>query len=257
MRVSVTAQFGTSVVLGAMAISMVSCGLVKPNAGDESTVSIRFPAVSSSNELRKPDSVGTLSAADFAKSCFIVNVTGSGITAGMNPDAPVAAGANCDVIKRGVFKGSVKPGDQIAVTVPYGTARKLEVFAYQRDAENDPCPALGADFGKLSKEKIIRVGLVETFDTTARDVVVPVELRMPASGVNIITQYGMSLACVSPATPFGGRGSAGLTLGSGSLKSASNRYRVELSVSGLRTKPDGQDSLQGSKYKVELDRGSQ
>ena len=256
MRVSVIAHFGTSVVLGAMALLMVSCGLVKPMSGEDATVRIRFPAVSTSNELRKPDSVGTLAAADFAKSCFIVNVTGSGITAGMNPDAPVASGVNCD-IKRGVFKGTVKPGDQIAITVPYGTARRLEVFAYQRDSETDACPALGPDFGKLSKEKIIRVGLVETFDTTARDVTVPVELRMPASNVNIITQYGMSLACVSPTTPFGGRGSAGITLGSGSLKSASNRYRVEMSVSGLRTKADGQDSLQGSKYKVELDRGSQ
>ena len=256
MKVSGMARFGTLLVLGASTLLMVSCGLVKPNGGEDATVRIRFPAVATLNEVRKPDAVGTLAAADFAKSCFIVNVTGSGITPGMDPNAPVAAGVSCD-IKRGVFKGSVKPGDQIAITVPYGTARRLEVFAYQRDAETDACPALGADFGKLSKEKIIRVGLVETFDTTARDVVVPVELRMPASNVNIITQYGMSLACVSPATPFGGRGSAGLTLGSGTLKSASNRYRVELSVSGLRTKPDGQDSLQGSKYKVELDRGSQ
>ena len=181
--------------LGGAALLAIGCsGKVSLDSGG-SSVSITFPKAaekSSQHGLAQGLSTGY----DFSRSCYAVNVTGSGITSTtLSCSMPVAD-----------FQGFVGPGDSISINVPNGTARKLEVFSYLRASSSDPCPTSNAGFHGLDVTKISRVGQVDSFDTLVPVVNLTVDLVDPGT-TTVVSQYSLPAVCTatSAGTPRTGQ----------------------------------------------------
>ena len=174
----------------------------------------------------------------WSKVCFTLNVTA------VDLKKPIAG--LCDVTT-GVFSGSVPAGGELTLDVPRGSARKLEVFAYLRNSSSDPCPTLKDGFQGLDRTRIVRVGLVPSFDvnepivTLAVDVTAPV---LPAD--NLIAQYQLPSSCRPVSVPSGGAARVAL----GSAQQSGGRFKVTTTVAAQKNELE----LSGGKFKVHLSR---
>lgn len=184
-----------------------------------SRVVLRMPSASSLSTR-----VGALSY-DWTRACFAANVTAG--------DIPSTADASCEV-KRGVFAGMVPPNGELSLMVKQGTGRRLELFVFQRSDPNQPCPTLTSGFGSLRRDRIARVGVVESFDVSGNETNVSVTVTAPAAGVSVLTQYGMSTAtCLaSSERAYGGRVLAGA-----GFDTNLNSFKIRQSVSFKEDKP--------------------
>ena len=148
---------------------------------------IRLP---SANDLRGKVST---SSSDFDLACFAVNISGSDIPTTKAP-------TTCD-LPTGVFAGLAAPGSELSLSVPRGTRRSLEIFAYFRASATEPCRSAVGGFGTLNRTKIVRVGRVDAFDVLNDEVSVEVSISAPAAGTSIITQYSLPAVCTATAAP--------------------------------------------------------
>lgn len=164
----------------------------------KSKVALRFP------EARRLNSEKLSASAtyDWSRVCFIVNVTAQ--------DIPRATTGQCEV-PLGIFVGTVPPGGEVAIEIPRGNGRKLEVFSYLRASAATACPALRGGFGAIDRSKIVRVGQIGSFDTQTAEMSLTLMLQAPADGASVLSQYSMPATCAtaSAARPGSGRIAAG------------------------------------------------
>ena len=203
---------------------------------------LEFPASAPVSEK-----VGSLVVGPFiwANVCFIVNVT----TPEVPPKFP---GGSCG-IPVGVLSGSAKPGGSLELSVPFGSSRVLDVFAYVQANPSLPCPTVAGGFGALDLGKIVRVGRSNAFDTKAKQVEVAVTVTQPATATDIVEQYGMPPSCrpVSQPPPAGAGGSrivSGVFTHEGTA--AGTLYRVQGAISGR----SNEATLSGSGWLMQLTR---
>lgn len=193
----------TSVLVAGILFGILASSCSMKDKGAESRVVLNIP---SSKTLSSR--VGALSYA-WEKACFAINITA--------PDITSPADSSCEV-HRGVFAGMVAPNSTLSAYVSRGGGRKLELFAYLRSASTDACPQLAGGFGGLDRKKIVRVGLVESFDVDSDEVNLTVNVSEPAATDSVYSQYSMPAVCVANATT---PNSAGGRLVAGASQSSS------------------------------------
>lgn len=179
-------HFQTSLVWVALTwVALAGCS--KPQS-DGARLRIQFPE-STSSELQDPKT----SAVSVSNLCFAVNV--------MADDIPNASSGPCD-ISHGIMGGSVPPGGELALAIPRGQKRRLDVYAYQRSNSNETCPTVEAGFAKLDAKKITRIGQVTDFSTLEAEVTVSVTITLPDGTSNLITQAGLPSTCTTTTAPI-------------------------------------------------------
>ena len=204
--------------------SLGGCGAVKSGSG--STVHLQFPSFSSDAGERKPSAL-SVSNIVWANACFIVNVT--------TPEIPATKPAGACAIPFGVFAGSVAPGGSLDLSVPNGTGRSLDVYAYVRPSNAVACPSLTGGFGTLDLSKIVRVGgSAAPFDTKLPDVSVDVNVAAPAAATDVVAQLGLPPSC-RPTGATVGPGLSRVLLGSETLSGSNgtNSYVMHGAVSPM------------------------
>lgn len=148
-------------------------------------MTIRFPSVA---ELRgQSEKVQALGTYDFTKACFAVNVTGGTVQ-------PSPISSKCEV-SVGAFQGFVAPGSSISMSVPNGSAYKLEVYAFARTSSADPCPMPAKGMSGLDLTRVATVGTVPSFDALQPEVALNVEISAPKS--NLAIDRGLAGSCFS------------------------------------------------------------
>jgi hypothetical protein len=165
-----------------IALVMSSCSM--KDKGD-SRVILNLPSASALSSR-----VGAFSYS-WDRACFAMNITA--------PDINSPEDATCEV-HRGIFAGTAAPNSELSASVPRGDLRKLELFAYFRNSSAEPCPALNGGFGTLDRKKIVRVGVVESFEVANSEVNLTVNVSLPATGTSVVSQYSMPNSCVASAT---------------------------------------------------------
>lgn len=158
---------------------------------------------------------------DFAKACFMVNITGDGITD--------SAKTKCDV-PSGVFAGSAAPGGKLEIEVNKGSNRKIEVAAYFRSSTTEACKTKES-INQFDPDSVVRVGS-KTTDLLLDRETVDIDISLPAVGQTLVTQYNLPAFCSAGSS----------TLGEGSSRIVSARqsattpnFKVESVVTGLAT----------------------
>ena len=198
-------RFSSMITSCGLTLTLVT-GCASQKAGGP-VLTLRFPtATTLRSAAHSKSDVSTLSF-DWASVCYIVNVTGPGVS---------ESKANACEIPTGVFKGSVPPGGSVELVVPRGANRRLEVFIYRRLATGDTCPALQNGFGSTDRSRISRVAVVENILIDG-DRQVDVDVKVPTPADSLISQYSLAANC-GPTTPFMGlkKISQGRTMQSGS-----------------------------------------
>lgn len=174
-----------------------ACGPGKK--GSASSLKLRFPEAGSAALASK---VGGFS---WNLACFSVNVLASDIPARQPTCSPPI----------GAFQGAAAPGSELVVSVPNGSRRRLEIFAYVRTTATSPCPALdpAKGFQGLDLGRVVRVSPAEVFfDALTPEVSIDVQLTLPATPTDVVEQYGLAASC-RPAAPASGPGSSRVILG--------------------------------------------
>ncbi|MES2962828.1 MAG: hypothetical protein V4760_02985 [Bdellovibrionota bacterium] len=211
------------------ALVMSSCSMKQEGP---SRVVLQLPSVSTLNGSSKISRLSYI----WANACFSVSVTGDSIE--------MSAPNQCSV-PSGVFKGSVGPGGSLAIEVPRGSARKLEVFAFFRSNSVGECPS-ASTLAAFDPEKTVRVGET-TFDAMSSEVNVAVEVSLPNAGTNLISQYSLPATC-STATYVPGTGSS--TIGAGTQRQTGGNFIAQSTVSGRQS----EKVLQGGSFVMKLTR---
>lgn len=199
-------------------------------------MSISFPTVSQLHGNERVESLST--TYDFSRACFAVNVTAS--------DIPTRVNSTCDV-PTGIFVGFVKPGATLTLSVPNGSARKLEIIAFKRSSSADPCPENRANLAGLGLSRLARVGLVSSFDALQPEVTLDVTLSSPTG--TLASQYAMPVSCAPKVAPslFSANFTSGRAVQSGT------KYKAVSSVSGAKNEL----TVQGGNYRARLSRRAQ
>ena len=213
-----------------------------------SKLQFHFPTTNQTTMAEKKSYASSVSAMtlgfDWSRVCYMVNISA--------PDIPTSKAATCD-IPLGLFQGSVPPGGTLALDVPAGTGRSVDVLVYLRNAASDSCPSLDtkSGFTTLSRTRFVRVGQTAPVDMTKASVEVEVEVSTPADGVNLVTQYGLPSSCKPVTVPQGGatsRITSGHTLISGNV--GSQTIIISGSISGLQS----EQRLTGNGITINLSR---
>ncbi len=171
-------------ILLSTVLFLVSCQ--KKNEGS-GVVSLTFPAAN-----RSSSKVGAL-AVDFAKVCYLANVTG-GIVAGTKK-------SECD-IPFGIHTAFQAPESAATLTIPRGTGYSLEIFAYSRTSASEACPTLTGD--SLTGINLFKLSLVgkTNFNVDAAEVSVTVNVTDP--GATVASQFTMPAVCTAAFQESGG-----------------------------------------------------
>ncbi len=150
-------------------------------------MSLTFPAAN-----RSSGKVGAMSV-DFAKVCYLANVTG-GIINGTKKSA-------CDV-PFGIHTAFQAPGSASTLTVPRGTGYNLEIFAYSRSSASEACPTLTDE--SLTGINLLKLSLVgkTNFNVDAAEVSVTVNVTDP--GATVASQFSMPAVCIASFQESGG-----------------------------------------------------
>jgi hypothetical protein len=229
--------FDTAALLGVITIMCLgSCAAKKSSGAGSSRVAIAFPTESQLNKVSTRSVSAFAQTYDFARACFAVSVTGTGI--------PVTAStATCDV-PVGVFQGFVPPGGSVSMEIPNGTARRLEVIAYARISTSEPCPS-GTSLQGLNVMRLAQVGVIESFDAVVPDVVVEVQMKMPSQ--NLAEQKSLPQSCrVNSLTPL----LASTAITSGRAVQTGGAFKLVGAVSGLKN----EIKLTGGNYTLQMSR---
>ena len=208
----------------ASAFAVVMLASCSPKQSGSSSIKIVLPtsaALNSSKPSNKAFAQNVSSMAfDATKDCFAVNVTGPSIPQVANSCAPAV----------GVFSGFQPGGSTVTLSVPMGSARKVEVFYFQRALATDSCPT---DLSSVTPDKIALLGAVSGIEMNQPEVSVSLHVTAPAATDNLITQNIVSNSCVA-AVPTPGAGNQRLVVGSHKATSGGG-YSIEGQVTATRT----------------------
>jgi hypothetical protein len=208
------------------------------SAQQSSKVSVTFPqAQSNRSAVRNLSSVGKLDY-NFSLACYAINITA--------PDIANSAASACGV-PVGLFSGFVAPGTDLTISVPHGTARELQVYAFLRPSAGDSCPTQTSLQG-LDLSTVARLGVVSSFDTMSDTVDLTVNLTAPADGTSLASQGLLPATCVPPPLAT----TANVVAGASTLTGGG--YTMVGKVSGLKNEMFYQA---GGQYIVILSRRAQ
>ena len=203
-------------------VSLLFLAACSPKGGSSSSLSLRLPTTEQLKSA-KPLSAQKIEAAnlDFAKACFMVNVTGEGIANN--------AKTKCDV-SSGVFAGSAPPGGKLELDVIKGTKRKIEVFAYFRSSTSETCP-IKDSVNRFDPSSVALVGSKVTDLLLDRENV-DLDISLPAVGQSLVTQYSLPAICTASSS-VSTEGSSRIVTARQSASTTS--FKVESVVTGLAT----------------------
>ncbi len=124
------------------------------------------------------------------KACYGVNITGPGINANSNSCGPTS----------GILAGFVEPGANIEVSLPRGTDRKIELYAFlQQVGQNNPCPGLG---GNLPASQLINtylIGSANNVDAVGDVTVVEITATLPGTTHHLAQDLSLPVTCTAGA----------------------------------------------------------
>ncbi len=226
--------------LGLLIAILPACSL-KNKESSPSKLTLTFPTTQQIL-AQQSQKISTYSTYDWARVCYMVNVTAD--------DIPKNFGGSCN-IPIGVFVGAIKPGGSVILEIARGKRRKLEVFTFMRDGESTPCPSMAGGFGPLDPLKIVRVGQVPYFDTEESTMTVRVDLQEPDNGSSLVSQYQLPVTCGKSQPPPPTSGTA--RVGAGQVRQAGGSFIVDGTVSGQHA----ETVLSGGSYQVQLSRKAQ
>ncbi len=198
------------------AIAVVLLASCSQKQGSTSSIKIVLPSASS----QKLSQSVSAQSFDFTVACFAVNVTGPMIPQTANSCSPAV----------GVFSGFKPSGSTVTMEVPMGSARKIEVYLFNRALATDTCPS---DFSALTPDKIALVGSVGGVEMNQPDVSVNLQVTAPVAGVNLTTQNVVPASCVVAAVPADPT-TQRLVLGSQTANSAAG-YQIKAQVTSIKT----------------------
>ena len=204
-------------------VSLTSIGCQR-EALDTNAV-IKFQVPQANNTFNKAGSVGAMSAMPSnRKACYGVNITGPGIG---------TSKANLCSPSTGLTAGYVEPGANIELSVPRGSARKIEVFAFLQDVgQNNACSQFNPSMSAAELLNTYRIGST-TVDIQSAVVEVNISMDFPGESNHLASLLTLPSSCTStagsPNRPgFGVNGLSGVA-SSGSVVLYGN---VRLSGSG-------------------------
>ncbi len=189
---------------------LVGC---QPASVDSSRVAIRIPT---KEEFQKTSKVSALAVIDYNLLCFAINVRGGSI--------PLKT-PSCDVSK-GIVAGSVGPGGDIVVDIPFGFAINFEVIGLLRSSISEACPPVNKDGWNWPIQKIYSLGETKDVRVDKPETTVVISVGMPDTAANLASQMNLPASC-SPSTPAGAAGR--LPFGAG--VQTSTNYRAYSRVS--------------------------
>lgn len=170
-------RFLKSLVVALISLAL-GAGCTRGNPGGSSRVTIQTPA---------RDKLSALSLPAGRTACWGVNVTGSGIDG--------TAATSCSPAM-GVIAGFQAAGGTISLSVPKGSARKIDLLAYLLPSGASACPALGKPLPPALLTNIYQMGTV-TADLTKDEEEVQITAVFPGLANSISTALNMPLACTA------------------------------------------------------------
>ncbi|NQZ00664.1 MAG: hypothetical protein HRT45_08350 [Bdellovibrionales bacterium] len=164
--------------------------------------------------------------------CYALAVSGGGLDSEFlqcHPDAPI-------------FSGFIEPSSQVAMTVPKGQNRKVELFGY-RAKVGETCLSVnqknGRGLSKVDTGHLYAMGKQEGIDMTGDEVVVIIQMSFPGLTSHIGVTQPFPSSCFdgssgpAPAEPAGGRLAGayytvygGISSGAGDSESSGTYYSV-------------------------------
>ncbi len=178
--------------IGIVGALLVLAGCDRGAKKDSSSIVIQAP--NAGNPYTKTGGVGALAAMPTdRKVCYGVNVTA--------PDIAVTAPNECS-FRAGLLAGFVEPGATVELSVPKGSGRKVELYAFlQAVGENLPCPVLGPT---LPADKLVStylVGVAEGINLQGDQVSVSIHASFPGLSQNIAQTLTFPSSCTAGAAP--------------------------------------------------------
>jgi hypothetical protein len=210
-----------NVLFSILSVALLSACTPK-GVGGSSQLTLNFPGYKSA-------STGSLTSAqklipgdiDWAKACFMVNVTGDGINSPQN--------AKCDV-PSGAFGGAVKSSETLSLDVLKGTKRKVEVFVYFRSSPADNCVKHGS-LNEFDPGSVASVGST-VVDLLADATTVGLDVSLPDANANLVSEFGLPAFCSAATTALGEGSSRILAARS---YGTTTHFKVDSVVTGLPT----------------------
>lgn len=149
-----------------------------------SSVSIYLPKVS---ELNKVSALNVFPAN--YRICYGVSVTATDIS---------GFGGNSCSPKTGINKGFIESGNTIEMSIPRGTKRKIELYAYLiPDASSAPCPSMPANLGGALSENIYLIATADNIDTVDAVTTVNIEASFPGFPNHLAATIAAPASCFS------------------------------------------------------------
>ncbi len=170
---------------------------------DTSNVSIQTPNSSSG--------IGTFAAMPASrKACYLVNITGPGISSGANSCHP----------QLGAAAGSVTLNQTLSLDVSKGINRTVDLYAYLQNVGEDlPCPTATEFFSAARLQNIYLVAQKTNVTLASSTEVISLTLNYPGDANTIVVQNSYSASCyaLNTANPYGFQisTSKGLSTGAG------------------------------------------
>jgi len=179
------------------------------------------------------------------KACYGVIVNGSGIA---------VATANSCSLTSGIVAGFAEPGAQLAVEVPKGPSRTIDLYAFLQDVGQDlPCSTFSASLSATQLLKTYKIGSATNINMFDNEVVVEITASFPGLSQNIAVQNSMSVSCTNIAggsvakPPFHVSAGAGLAIQQGQTLATGYSIKARLGM-GAPTRETS--SVSGYKIKV-------
>lgn len=218
-----------SVIPSVLTVLFLTACSLKPSG--PSSVTLNLPSANQLNSQTasqsKSVSAQKINSANlnWSKACFMVNITGAGIS------SPTAN--KCDV-PSGVFAGAVKLNSssnvKVDLVVEKGNKRKIEVFAYFISSANGSCVARKS-LNEFDPGSVASLGST-TVDIMQDKQAVDISISLPDVNSNLVSQFHLPALCTSTATALGDGSSRILTARS---YGTTTTFKVDSVVTGLPT----------------------
>ena len=168
--------------------SFVTLGCQRDKAGGSSTITIQVPrALNTDNKTGGVGAMGALPSD--RKVCYGVNVSGPGIT--VQP-------ANACSPPPSIRAGFVEPGTEVSVSVPKGSGRVVELFAFLGEpGQTAPCPAFSPSLSPTQILRTYKIGTASNIDISAEVTVVEITADFPGLSNNIAQQLSLPASCTA------------------------------------------------------------
>jgi hypothetical protein len=222
-------------LLPALLFGMFLIGCDRMATQSRSNIVIQMPSVEQMRKASSKADVSTLAAVDLQKLCFIINVKG--------PNIATTPAAACDV-ERGIFAGSVGPGQMLSVNVESGAERVFELYAYIRTTSTEVCKDVLPKGWNVSLDKTYFLGKVSGITITPPETTVDIPFTIPTDSQNILVQNSWPVSCLGNVSAAPAR--IGRVVTAANLQTTGLGYKIYSKVSPI----SDQNNLGTTGYKI-------